>query len=316
MAIDLDTTQPFTRAAGNAAGIPDRQLAGAAYRLIFPGVHVASEVPDTLVLRCRAALLVAPAGGVLSHHTAARLWGGVTPDTADIHLSYTRQVSTPPDGIRRHRFTAEFGRARRHGMPLTTPEQTFVHCALEMGLVDTVALGDSLVRQRLTTGPDLAAFAESCPGQGGRAARTAAAFVRTGVDSSPETRLRLLMSLSGLPEPEVAIEIRDECGFVRYRLDLGYAEQRLAVEYDGRWHEDPAQAAYDVERRAILTAMGWHVEVVVADELFADQEGLLIRLWSAARRAGVPTPRHPRQAWRRHFTAKDTVVPMDRASAS
>ena len=40
-------------------------------------------------------------------------------------------------------------------------------------------------------------------GRGAKLARRAARFVRDGVDSAMETRLRMLLVLAGLPAPEV-----------------------------------------------------------------------------------------------------------------
>ena len=88
-------------------------------------------------------------------------------------------------------------------------------------------------------------------------ARRAASYVRARVDSPMETRLRLLLVLAGLPEPEVNRELRDELGIVM-RLDLCYPAIKVAIEYDVRQHLTSAsQWERDVERRNDLVAQGW-----------------------------------------------------------
>src|SRR2546425_4714917 len=53
-----------------------------------------------------------------------------------------------------------------------------------------------------------------------------------------ETRLRILLVLTGLPRPEVQVSIRDDDGRFLGRPDLLYRLQRLAIEYDGGNHRD------------------------------------------------------------------------------
>lgn len=72
--------------------------------------------------------------------------------------------------------------------------------ALDLDLVDLVAAGDALVHHELCTLPGLIAFTQRATGRGCRAIRQAAALVRERVGSIPETRLRICLLLSGLPE--------------------------------------------------------------------------------------------------------------------
>src|SRR5690606_39703155 len=89
----------------------------------------------------------------------------------------------------------------------------------------------------------------SFPTRRSSARRRAAALVRPRVASPPETRLRLLVVLGGLPEPATGYEVR-VAGRTRY-LDLAYPDWRVAVEYDGRHHveRDPPWSD-DAEGRA------------------------------------------------------------------
>lgn len=295
---------PFLRREAASLGVPERRLRSPAYRTVFTGVVVDAHVPDTSVVRARAALLLAPEGAVVSHWTAARLWGGVVPDNPWTHVSFMRDVRFRARGIKHHRFRHRLDVKRRHGIPVTSPEQTFCHLARFLGLVDLVALGDRLVKKGRCTAEDLAGYAAAWDGQCRHEALSAARLVRDRVDSVPETALRLLMVLAGLPEPQVDIKVVDAEGNVRFRIDLGFEEQRLAIEYDGRWHQEEGQRVKDAARRDWLaTHEHWTFEIVTAEDLYENTEALVLRLAAAARAHGIPVATQLSDDWRQHFRA-------------
>jgi hypothetical protein len=206
------------------------------YRRLFHDVYVDRAAEITPILLGEAALLRCP-GAVLSHHSAARIWGGIVPDDGYVHVSCT---STRPqvEGIRAHRAPVGQGTTTVRGVTLTAPIETFLDLAPELPLVDLVVLGDSLVRRGRVTPEVLVRAAIAFRGRGCRLARRAAALVRPEVDSAMETRLRLLMVLAGLPEPVVNHKVRWPDGRVRFRFDLSYPDARVVVEYDGWQHVD------------------------------------------------------------------------------
>ena len=71
--------RPFTTAQDSAAGIGDDALLRAVrrgrVRRLHHGVYVRGDVPDTLHLRVLAAVATQPEGLIVSHETAADLWG-------------------------------------------------------------------------------------------------------------------------------------------------------------------------------------------------------------------------------------------------
>ena len=91
-----------------------------------------------------------------------------------------------------------------------------------------------------------------------RKARLALEQARVGADSAPETRLRLALERAGLPEPELNHPTELGFGVVR-EPDLGYREQRVAVEYEGEGHSEPAQIVRDIEREEDYSRAGWHL---------------------------------------------------------
>lgn len=302
-------TWPFLSRESQSLGMSRRRLATAEFRSVFPGVSVACVVPDTVVVRARSAVLLAPEGAVVSHWTAARLWGGVVPDNEWTHVSFMRDVHFRVRGIKHHRFRHRLDIRRRHGVPITSPEQTFCHLARHLGLVDLVALGDRFVKKGRCSPDQLADYADAWPGQCRHEALRAARLVRERVDSAPETALRLLMVLAGLPEPQVDIPVRDAAGHVRFRIDLGFEEARLAIEYDGRWHDEDEQREYDTWRRTTLsTEERWTFVIVKSADLHEHPEDLLARIVAELEEHGIPVPAVLSNDWRAHFRVATASV--------
>ena len=298
----LDLTQPFTCRSASEAGIPRHRLRSAGFRPVIHGVYISRDIPDTLVVRAKAALLVAPEFAVLSHQTAARLWCPQGPKSARTHLSFSYDAHLSREEFSVHRFTYRLETAHRHGLPVTTPAMTFMHLAVRLELIELVTFGDQLVKRRLISTTDLVSYAENWGNHGRSAGLRAARLVRDGVDSPPETRLRLLIVLAGLPEPKVNHVIYHADGAIRHRIELVYEEIRLAIEYDGRWHDDEEQQAYDAARRQNLADEGWTFVIVRAEGLFETPVETLQGIVEAMRSLGADVADPDLSDFHRYFS--------------
>ncbi|TCO44144.1 hypothetical protein EV646_111338 [Kribbella antiqua] len=244
-------------------------------------MYVDANVPVTPKLLAEGALLLAP-DGVVSHHTALQLWGGAGPVSSELHVSVRhdpRRARPRVSGLRVHEVQ-ELDCATVAGLPLTTPARTFLDLAAWCDLTDLVAAGDSLVRRTGATPESLYDAASSTIGvRGVRLARQAAGLVRSGVDSPMESRLRLLIVLAGLPEPEIGRTIYDADGGWLAKPDLSYPDLRIAIEYDGRHHlRDSIQWQRDIRRRENLERAGWLVRVITAADLLRAPDTVLARI--------------------------------------
>ena len=91
--------------------------------------------------------------------------------------------------------------------------------------------------------------------------------------------------LAGLPRPRTQYEVRDHTGTRVARVDLGWEEYRLAVEYEGAWHFGSyTKVGRDLKRHNKLTAAKWTVLYVTADRLRDDFDGLVAEIRAAMRR--------------------------------
>lgn len=293
---------PLRRAEANRRGLSDSRLRRT-HSPVFRGVHLPKNQPRMLPDRLRAALAVVTPGSFVSHHSAAQLWGAIVPDHPDVHVS-SRVNRTRRQGITAHRAKKEQTVVRWAGFAVTSPTQTFLDMAHHLTLVDLVVLGDSLVRRKRTTPDALVSAAEGKAGPYRRLARRAASLVRRGVDSAMETRVRLLVVLAGLPEPEVDHRVYDAEGNLIRRYDLSYLPFPLILEYDGRQHaESTLQWQGDIDRDEALDDDGIRRLVIVRDGVYGKPGATLVRVMRAMRRAGMPVP-PLKDEWRRHFPGR------------
>ena len=306
-AVPLDVGQPFLRCEALVAGLTDLELSGPRFRQLFWGVHLSASVPPTFALRCRAALLVAPTRAVLTHQTAAILWGATVPETPTIHVGIPAGARLRAEGITTHRYAVLPPSVGRKGLPASAPEQTFLDLAAWLSLVDLVVLGDSFVAQGSTTPQRLVDASLDARGRGARLARRAARLVRAGVESPMETRVRMLFVLAGLPEPVVNFAIRDDSGRTIYRIDLSFPDLLLAIEYDGRHHiVRQRQWRKDLSRREQLEGDGWRFVVLVAEDIYTTPEQTLLRLVNAFAERGRRV-RIRREEWRRYYPGRPAL---------
>ena len=282
-----------------------RELLGVGFHKVFYDCYVASSMPITEELRAEAALGVSPPGSHASHFTAARLWDGVVPDDPDVHVRCPAKGAGADDrGSRRTARSDETPTTRFRGIPISTPEQTFLElAALGFDLVALVVLGDSLIKAGRTTVLRLTEFLVDTSAQGALAARNAVRYVRENVDSPMESRLRMLLVLAGLPEPTINLILRNADGSWRRRFDMCFPDLKLIIEYDGRQHAgNTRQWQGDLRRREELDALGWRIIVVTADDLYHHPEDVLDRVREAMTdRGATGIRRRFRNDWRRYF---------------
>lgn len=294
-----DDHVPFSRAEAREAGISDRRLNGSEFRRILFGHYLPAEVTPRPVHAIRAALKCHPPDAVATHFSASQLRGAPVPDHPEVHVT----VRDAKDrrrrrGLRCHALAIDEADVRvLAGVRISSPCRMFVELARYLSLVELVVLGDWLVQNRHINVPMLRSYCRRSLEQYADRATRAAAYVRLGSESPRESRLRLLIMLAGLPvaHPNQVVVVDGRS----FRIDLAFPA-KVALEYDGDWHDDDGQRKLDEERRALLEKAGWTFIVVRKDELYADPGGLIVRIAAALRRRGVAVG-PLRDDWRPHF---------------
>ena len=89
--------------------------------------------------------------------------------------------------------------------------------------------------------------------------------------------------------PQIQIVVRDEWGTIVARIDMGWREWCVGVEFDGAQHwTDPLQRSNDIDRAAELARRGW-VVVRVSYDLLRNRPAVVIeRVRQALRDGGCP----------------------------
>lgn len=218
--------------------------------------------PHTLVTGLSAA----------SHATAFLLWEfpGFLPgaDRPGIHISRPDAVAIARRrGVVGHRgqfFPDEI--VELGGVFVTSRARTWLDIARRMSVDELTVVADHLLRRPRpefegrsaahATRDELADMLDRHKGTPGiRKARLALEQARVGADSAPETRLRLALVRRGCPDAEVNVPVA--LGGIVRQPDLAYPEFRVAVEYDGEGHSDPAQVLRDISRDEDFSAADW-----------------------------------------------------------
>jgi hypothetical protein len=184
----------------------------------------------------------------------------------------------------------------RRGQRVTTPERTWLDLGSILDRTRLVIAGDAMVSGGLTTVDRLQAVSAAARRRRGVVrAREAASLVRLGVDSPPETIIRLIIVDGGLPCPEVGLDLYDDDGGWIGRPDLCYIVLKLAIQYEGDVHRTTKKRwRADISRDEVLLDHGWDVIRVTGDDLLhpaALCRRVAVRLERQSRRLDLPIPR-------------------------
>lgn len=240
---------------------------------LYRGVYAVGHVALTARSRDLAAVLACGPEAVLSHRSAAALWGLRRTSSPRIEVTAARGRK-PRDGVvvHRSRVLEEEDRALVDGVPITSVARTLVDLA---DVVDRSSLAKAVNEAELLGLFDLGALERtiervSCRRGRGRLAgvleayRPQPEFTR----SAGERRLLRLCREHGMPRPQANVWVAG------HETDLYWPDARLAVEFDGRAVHGTTRAFHDDRRRdRALAACGILVTRVTERDL--DDEATL-----------------------------------------
>jgi very-short-patch-repair endonuclease len=235
-------------------------------RRIHRGIYVVGALESELTAPTAALAAYGP-NAIISHRTAATIWGLLPPRPADpIHITLLNANRRPRPGVRVHRAqTAET--RRRHGLRITSPAQTLADLPpdeLERAYNEALVLG-------LTTHQEVRAHSPRCP-----ALRELLEDAPGMTRSTMERRLRALIRSAGLPTPQTNVEVAG------YEVDMYWPAHRLVVEFDG-WSTHSSRTAFESDRLkdAALMLAGERVLRVTGRQVDRRPHELVARLATA-----------------------------------
>lgn len=259
----LVTSQQAVKALGPAR--KDRWVAERLLISVQPRVFRVAGAPQTWHQAVLAASLAAE--GIVSHRSAAELWGLIQPaGYVDISVTPDRQPTLRPPAIL-HRIAdlhPELA-TERSGMQVTDPVRTVIDLGLVLpkwGVKDALSRG---ITTRLLGIREVKRLREAL----GRQGRNGTGVIQQVLDerlltvvteeSVLEARFMSLVRRHDLPEPEFQHEVWHAGRFMA-RIDAAYPELLLAIEIDGfASHSSPDAFQRDRTRQNRLVALGWTV---------------------------------------------------------
>ena len=284
------TMLPFIGSEALAAGVVNRYQLATRYDAVYRNVYVPRGRMPTAADRAVAAWLWSERRATAAGLSAAALHGTLWLDTklpAELNQPHRHKTN----GILLHSDKlADDEVCTANGIPATTPARTAYDLGRRRGLTTAVIRLDALMQATNLKPTDVEGLAERHRGARGIVQlREAIDLSDGGAESPQETRTRLILTRAGLRPKRTQIEVFDRFGeFVR-RIDMGWDEWMVGVEYDGAQHwTDPAIRSHDIDTQARLEALGWRIIRVSADMLRYRPNTIVARTRAALRAAGAP----------------------------
>lgn len=308
----LALPQPFSPADAAAAGVTRGQLvqawqAGLVDRLAR-GLYAVAGF-ESLDPRERHRGLAHAAyrlgcGAVVSHYSAAVLWGLPLPRGAPFRATLTlmvdRRTSPAPSWMHLHRATLDVPDVVEHdGLLVTAAHRTVADCLRALAPGDGVAVGDAALRERLVRRADLL---DAVRGRSGWPRSRRAARWLPVLDGRRESWLEswsvVALDRFGISPPQPQVLVYDDLGFIG-RVDGLWLEDGVVGEADGagkylgEFDSDGAsglgaarQVVAEKAREDRLRATGLEVVRWGTAEIVKTPERVAARIHEARRRGG------------------------------
>lgn len=236
-----------------------------------------------------AVLCNLPGTAVVSHHSAARIYGMemLHPPGPEI-VAVTVPPGTRSDTARRsnlvrHRATLPDAHIRKvRGIPLTTPARTVIDIARNDRFMEGVVVADSALRKELTHTAQLVDILDTCARwSGATTARRVAEFADRVPESVLESCSRVVFHQHGLKPPVPQYWVPG----ARYRADFCWPDCKVIAECDGLGkYADPKKIGAQIKRDNELRRLGYEVVHFTWEELFRDPERVVKDILDAMRK--------------------------------
>jgi predicted transcriptional regulator of viral defense system len=249
-------------------GLDDRRVrrrveAGRLHR-IHQGVYAVGYRPLSAHGRRMAAVLACGSGAVLSHRSAAALWGLRENRRGSYDVTAPNRRGRIPAGIEAHRdgTLVPADRTVLHGIPCTSVERTLLDLA---AVVPVGELRKAISEAEVLRLLDHDAIRRLIKRNRGR---RGVARLRMLLDdihpltqrtrSEMERRFLQLCERAGLPQPEVNVEL--DFDGLRLVPDFLWRDAGLIIEADSRrYHDTDSAFLLDRRREQHLLLAGWRV---------------------------------------------------------
>ena len=151
-----------------------------------------------------------------------------------------------------------------HGIPVTNRARTALDCGRLLPRLAAAAAVDAFLHAGLVTSEELDDQADRFVARRNvRQLRWVIDNAEPLAESAMESWTRVRLIDGGLPRPQAQLPVARPGGATPYRLDMGYEEYHVGLEYDGAGHHSANdQIRHDRSRRKWLEDdRGWRILV-------------------------------------------------------
>lgn len=267
---------PFTMNEASRVGVTEKMLRGRSWVRLFPRVWAHADHVMTDLDWIAAAAKSMPARSQMSHLTRIRALGLDVGPLRPFHFTIVGDLHLDVTDIFLHR-TELLPPLDDVGL---TPAAAFIQCCATARMIDAIKVGDWLLHNRHMTVLEVAELARRDHWRpGALQVRRVLPHLDPASRSLKESESRALVVFSGLPGPEVNVELvvngrRLGCVDLLFRIWL------LVLEYEGRQHAETAlQFGIDIARYAGFRDAS--VEYVqITNEMLQQPRALVMRIYS------------------------------------
>ena len=243
-------------------------------------VYLLGAAPPTLMARAQAAAMACGAGAVVSHRSAAEMFGLLAETERDVDVTVAGRNLAPRAGIRRHRV-AELPRhdvTKMRGIPVTSVARTIADLAATEPERDVEAAFQEALYRKIVASPAVAAIIKREPRRKGAPVIRALIEDPRMTRSEKERKLLRLIDAAQLPRPVTNVRLHG-C-----LVDVYWPEQGLVVEFDGhRAHGHRLAFESNRKRDQVLLAHGVRVMRVTDRHLGREPVAVAARIAMALR---------------------------------
>jgi very-short-patch-repair endonuclease len=221
------------------------RVAGGRLVPLFRGVYSVGDPRLMPLVRQSGALLSLGEKAVLSHRSAAAVWGLAEPDVQVIDVTAVGRRPHPREGVRLHYAKTLTDTTTHANLRITTPARTLIDFADQATTSELADAFGEARANRLLTDPRLNAALKRTPRNHPGAAIVRRMLKEGGTydRSQAERLMRSLCKKAELPEPLMNVILNG------HLVDFHWPAQRLIVEVDGYGTHGNRQAFENDRRR-------------------------------------------------------------------
>jgi hypothetical protein len=281
---------PFLGTEALARGEVNRYQLGTQYDAVFRNVYVPKGQALTAADKAVAAWLWSGRRATVAGLSAAALLGSRWIDAkAPAELNQPSRHKT--NGIVLHSDAlADDEACLVRGIPVTSPARTGFDLGRRRGKTMAVIRVDALMQATdVKTGEIESIAGRHLGARGTVQLREVLNLADAGAESPQETRTRLILTDAGLRPQRTQINIFDDFGEFVHRIDMGWEDWKVGVEYDGIQHwAEPGIRANDIDWHAEAVALGWRIVRVSSGMIRYRRPTIVTRTRAALCAAGAP----------------------------